>query len=79
MRRFSVTLEGVKSITITYLDDDSAPSSDDVDANIELANGDLVEFGFTPFSTNCPDEDDDGARNTDQRKRSSTRAARPRT
>lgn len=60
MRRIRVRLEGVKSITIEYLTDD--PASEDavnVDADTELATGDPVGFGFTPFSTNDPWPDEE--------------------
>ena len=59
MRRIRILLEGVKSITIDYLEDDAPDTSGSVDADIELANGEPVGFGFTPFSTNNPWPDEE--------------------
>ena len=59
MRRIRISLEGVKSITIDYLEDDAPENSGSVDADIELANGDPVGFGFTPFSTGNPFPDEE--------------------
>lgn len=56
-RRIRISLEGVKSITLDIIESDEAGSdASGLDADIELANGDPVGFGFTPFSTS-PDEE----------------------
>lgn len=63
MRRFRLRLEGAKSVTLEWTEDE--PEEDEsgggTDANVQLSADDVPLFGFTKWGATNPDWTDEEA------------------